>query len=317
MTHKGYETKPGVLVLSADLAGGFVPPEALINHVTLTKIYGDGKIVFIDPAKGSSEICEGHLDARKLAQVFELLQAKGFFGFLEHYFKHGPTDLPTNVVTAARTGEHEKRVACYGGALSAPPGFMECYQALLYPHIQPPDVQKYVRQPINAHDLEAGFYHGLEYQKKLNTPRDWVWVEAGRSSRWHKPEAPTQTVSLDSGFMIPSVDNCRHIAVHYSNDPALAGSTIQFDRNSMSPNKFGDIGVTTLIYFTPRPATFTLLETKNDRHLFSVMVPGYSGPTLRLVVIGDPAKPSGGRLLVMDVHDAIQNIYSLRVVPQS
>jgi hypothetical protein len=45
------------------------------------------------------------------------------------------------------------------------------------------------------------------------------------------------------------------------------------------------------------------------------MVPGYSGPALRLVVIGDPAKPSGGRLLVTDAHDAIQNIYSLQVVP--
>lgn len=317
MTHKGYETKPGVLVLSADLAGGFVSPEVMINHVTLTKIYGDGKVVFMDPAKGVSEICEGHLDSRKIAEVFELLQAKGFFGFSESYFKHGPTDLPTNVVTATRHGEHEKRVGCYGGALSAPPGFMDCYQALLYPQIQPSDVQKYVRHSISAHDLEAGFYYGFEYQKKLNTPRDWVWREAGKSSRWHKPEAQAHTVTLDSGFMIPPVDNCRHIRVHYSNDPASAGSTIQLDRNSMSPNEFGDIGITTLIYFTPRPATFTLLETKENKRLFSITVPGYSGPKLRLVVIGALAKPSGGRLLVVDEHDAIQSIYPLQVVAQS
>jgi len=315
MTGKAYETNPDTVVLSADLVGGFVTLETLINHVTLTKIYGDGRVVFVDPAKGSSEISEGHLDARQLSHLFELLQAKGFFKFSETYIKHGPTDLPSNVVTATRRGEHEKPVSCYGGALSAPSGFMDCYQALLYPHLQPSDVKTYVRQPITDQELAAGSYYGFEYQKKLNTPQDWVWLEAGRSSRWHRPAVSAHTVTLDSSFMIPPVDGCRHIRVHYVNTPTATGSTIQFDRNSMSPNEFGDVGITTLIYFAPRAATFTLLETKGDKRLFSITSPGYTGPKLRLVVMGDLAQPSGGRLLVMDAHDAIQNLYPLQPLP--
>ena len=311
MFYKLYDTNPGVLVLSADLAGGFMSPQAMINHVTLTRIYGDGKVVFVDPAKGSTEICEGHLDTRQITQLFELLQGKGFFGFAESYFESGPTDMPTYIVTATRWGEHEKRVGCYGGPVSAPPGFMDCYQALRYPQIHPSSVQTYVRQPITDHDLAAGFYYGFEYQKKLNTPQDWVWIEAGRSSQWRRPEAQPHTVTLDSGFMTPAVDGCRHIAIRYSHDPAAAGGTIQFDRNAMSPDAFGDIGVTTLIYFAPRPTTFTLIEAKADKHLYSVTVPGYTGPALRLVVLGDLARPSGGRLLVVDASGAIQDIHPL------
>jgi hypothetical protein len=316
MTHKGYETDARVLVLSADLAGGLVPPEALLNHVPLTRIYGDGKVVFIDPAKGPSVICEGHLDTKQIEQLFALLQAKGFFGFSESYVQPGPTDLPTDVITATRRGEPEHRVACYGGAVSAPPGCMECYHALLYPQLQPSDVRRYERQPISAHDLEAGFYDGLEYQKKLDTPRDWAWLEAGKSSRWHKPAGPAHTVILDSGYMIPRVDNCRHITVHYSTAPEIAGSTIQFDRNSMSPNKFGDIGISTCVYFAPRPASFRLLETEDNKHLFSITVPGYSGPKLRLVVFGKLARPTAGRLLVVDAHAVIQHSYALQVIAQ-
>ncbi|HEX2686302.1 MAG TPA: hypothetical protein VHN14_06775 [Kofleriaceae bacterium] len=316
MTHEHYEAKPGVLVLSADLVGGFVPPDVQINHVTLTKIYGDGKVVFVDPAKGPSEICQGHLDAKKITQLFDLLQAKGFFEFSDSYFTPGPTDMPTTVVTATRRGKQEKQVGAYGGALSAPPGFMDCYHALLYPQIQPSDIKKYVRKPISAEELAAGHYHGFEYQKKLNTPQDWVWVDAGRNSQWHRPEAQTHTVALDSGFMIPPVDNCRHIRISYTTSPMTAGSMIQYDRNSMSPNEFGDVGVTTRVYYAPRLAHFTLIETKGDKHLFSIAVPGTSGTKLRLVVIGDLARPSGGRLLALDDHAAIQHIYPLEFVAE-
>lgn len=96
----------------------------------------------------------------------------------------------------------------------------------------------------------------------------------------------------------------------------LFGGEIQFDCNSMSPNKFGDIGMSTRVYYFPQPATYTLLDTESDERLFSVTMPGYSGAKLRLVVFGDPAKPSGGRLLELDDHDVIQNIHWLQAAPQ-
>lgn len=313
MPKREYDAQPGVLVLSADLVPGLVAPGALVNHVTYTKIYGDGRVVFIDPAIGSGEIHEGQLDGKAIAKLFATLRANEFWSFSETYFKAGPTDLPTNMITAARRGEPEKRVSCYGGVLSAPPGFMACYQELLYPQIQPSNVMSYERRPISEQELAEGHYYGFEYQKKLNTPRDWVWVEAGRSSSWRRPELHLHSVTLDSGYLTSPVDGCHHISIHYTGDPVTAGSTVQFDRNAMSPNQFGDIGITTLMYFAPRPATFTLLHTEGDKQLFGITMTGYSGPKLRLVLLGDPARPSRGRLLVMNDEEAIKDIHCLQV----
>jgi hypothetical protein len=71
--------------------------------------------------------------------------------------------------------------------------------------------------------------------------------------------------TLDSSYMIPAVGSCRHVRVHYNDDPAAEGSTIEFDRNGMSPNNFGDIGMSTRMAFLPEPATCTLLETNGDK----------------------------------------------------
>lgn len=190
-----YEPNAKLLVLSADSFNHSLPPASQLNHVPWTRIYGDGRVVFVDRDKGDAEI------------------------------------------------------------------------------------------------------------------------EAGRSSKWCKPLV--HAVTLDSSYMIPPVGSCRHIRVSYNDDPAAAGSTIQFDRNSMSPNELGDIGITTLMWCAPQPATYTLLETQDDKRLFSATVSGYSGANLQLVVIGDPAKPTGGRLLELDDHGAIQNIHWLQAAPQS
>src|SRR5581483_3677656 len=123
------------------------------------------------------------------------------------------------------------------------------------------------------------------------------------------------TVTLDSSFMTTPVANCRHVRVQYSGTPASAGSTIQFDRNGMSPDQFGDIGLSTKMYFSSQPATCTLLDERGDERLFSLGVSGYTGTSLRLVILGDLARPTGGRLLEIDAHNAIQNIHWLQPAP--
>ena len=39
---------------------------------------------------------------------------------------------------------------------------------------------------ITGNELDRGWYWGLEDQKKLGTPENWVYTEAGKSSCWHK-----------------------------------------------------------------------------------------------------------------------------------
>lgn len=308
MTHKIYEENPHLLVLSADSFNHTITPSAQIDHVFRTKIYGDGRVVFADPAKHDAEIFEGHLTGNQITQLFELLQARGFFGFADHYFDP-VVGGSTAVITATRRGKPTKTVSCYGPH-AAPLGFAECFEALGYPQIHPTAIKSYVREPITRTDLKQGWYWGFEYQKKLDTPIDWIWIDAGRSSKWSKPMP--HTVTLDSSYMIPPVDHCRHVRVDYNDDPTHADSTIQFDRNAMSPNEYGDIGMSTMMYFTPQPMTCTLLETNGSERLFSVAVSGHAGTNLQLVVFGDLASPVGGRLLELDEHNAIKNIHWLQ-----
>lgn len=311
MTHNAYESNAKLMVLSADSVNHTVSPGARINHFPRTIIYGDGRVVFIDPAKGDMELFEGQLDVNQLAHLFEQLQTNGFFGFADRYAD--PVEGgATRVVLATQRGEPTKCVSCYGPT-SAPPGFQACFEALSYPHFHPASVKSYVRQGISPEDLNTGWYFGFEYQKKLDTPLDWVWIDAGKSSRWSKP-AP-HAVTLDSSYMIPPVNNCHHIRVHYEDDPTSAGCTIQFDRNGMSTNAFGDIGISTKMYFMPQPANCALLDSNGDERLFSVSLPGYTGSPLRLVVFGELRRPSGGRLLELDDHNVIRNIHWLQAVP--
>lgn len=185
-----YDMQRGVLVLSADRAGGFVPESVTINHITYTKIYGDGKVVFIDPEKGSDEIREGHLSSAQIIDLLRALQANGFWGF-DPYYKadDAPTDMPSMFVTAKLKGQPEKRVGAYCGGSSAPPAFKDCYDRLVVPALEPSDVNVYVREKITREDLEQGWYYGYEYQKKLDTPLDWRWFDAGRSSAWRAPQS--------------------------------------------------------------------------------------------------------------------------------
>lgn len=310
-----YERKRDFLVLSADRVGGFVAPGMLINHVPLTQIYGDGKVVFIDPAVGSTVIHEGRLTPEQINELFQSLIARGFWSFADSYTVQGPADMQSNVITARGLNRPEKRVSCYGGELSAPDGFMECFDRLVVPRLAAADVHTYVRQPITQAELDTGWYYGFEYQKKLNTPRSWVWVDAGRSSRWRQPEPLVKPeVTFDSGYMLPGIDGCHHIRIHYHGYGAGATSTIQLDRNAMSPNEYGDIGMTTLMYFAPQPVTLTLIKQEDKRHLFGLESAGYHGPKLRLCLVGELDHPTAARLLVVDDAGAILDLYCMHIL---
>jgi len=41
---------------------------------------------------------------------------------------------------------------------------------------------------INVEELEKGWYFGLPNERKLNTPSDWTWFEAGKKSVWQKAD---------------------------------------------------------------------------------------------------------------------------------
>ncbi len=156
-----YEPSFGTLVLSVDTRGGFVPASHAINHITHTRIYGDGKVVYTDPADGDRVIYAGTLSEAQICALFKLLAEKGFWAMRPNYIApNAPTDLPSAYIVARRRGQRPKTVSSYGGALSAPPGFMEIYRAARYPAILPDAIDRYIRVPISQWELNRGVYFG-------------------------------------------------------------------------------------------------------------------------------------------------------------
>ena len=43
------------------------------------------------------------------------------------------------------------------------------------------------RLTITYKELQCGGYYGFQDQRKIGTPDDWVWADAGKSSNWHAP----------------------------------------------------------------------------------------------------------------------------------
>jgi hypothetical protein len=175
-----YDDSFGVLVLSADMSGGFVPYSFVLNHIVHMKIYGDGKAVYTKQADGDRIIYTGFVSEEEICALFELLAEKRFWSMQDFYRSpNAPTDMPSARISAKlRTGT-EKSVGSYGGQMSAPPGYMDMYDALHAPQVKPQNEVYYIRATISQYELNNQQYIAAEHEKKWDTPLDWDWIPGG------------------------------------------------------------------------------------------------------------------------------------------
>lgn len=67
------------------------------------------------------------------------------------------------------------------------------------------EIEKRIEKPnILYEDIERGWYYGGQDEKKLGTPKSWVWVQEGRKSRWASPNAIEKTVIRDASELCRS-----------------------------------------------------------------------------------------------------------------
>jgi len=318
-SHLPYDTKPGAVVLSADITGGLVGPEAVVNKVVVTRIYGDGKVVFVDPRAEDREICEGKLSEAAITRLFEVLDMNGFWGLEPSYTSPGPAELPSSVIVASRYGQPARRVSCHGGALSAPPSFLACFEWLVYPALQPAGVVRYQRHPMSRMELKVGWYYGLEYQKKLGTPLDWIWVDAARSSRWQDPgELLVQGSSewyLETGYLEPPLSGAHLVRIGRSRSLGPATVAVQFDTNEIVLDEFGDLVGATRKLCPKHDAKLALVASKDGEDLYDMKLASHDGPGLRLVLFPQPTLPyRAARLLTLNQHGAVERVIELHGV---
>ncbi len=118
---------PGALILEADTRGGGLPHAVALNHIPDARVWGDGRIVWVEfKDDGSSVVWEGYLTEKALANLLRFTVEEGFFGWEDHYEPaNPPADLLSSHITVNMT-DRSKTVSQYFDA--APAGFWRIYE---------------------------------------------------------------------------------------------------------------------------------------------------------------------------------------------
>lgn len=72
-------------------------------------------------------------------------------------------------------------------------------------------INEHVNEPaITAAEIQRGYYYGQEYEKKVGTPKAWLWIEEGIHSRWASPDV------LETALDVEIEELCRKTAGVYA-----------------------------------------------------------------------------------------------------
>lgn len=124
-----WDHAPGTLVVEADTVGGPISYEATLNHVPHARVWGDGRVVWVERRDdGSSVVWEGHLPQEALSNLLRFVVEEGFFDWQDHYQPQGPADnLPFSHITVNMI-DRSKTVSQYFEG--APVGFWRIYRRI-------------------------------------------------------------------------------------------------------------------------------------------------------------------------------------------
>jgi hypothetical protein len=119
-----WDTSPDAIIVESYTAGGLVPQNFALNQIPDARVWGDGRIVWVEYASGGGRrVLEGHLTPDEMTALLERFVEAGFFGWDDFYqpsyqvFDAGTTTLRVNLLGT------QKSVSEYFEG--APPKFAE------------------------------------------------------------------------------------------------------------------------------------------------------------------------------------------------
>ena len=132
-----WDQDPGTLIIEADTFGGLVPQTQALNHIPDARIWGDGRIVWVERHAGAGRnVWQSQLSHQALIKLASFIIEEGFFDWQTHYQPADPPpDLPTSHISV-HLADRSKTVSQYfalqqaqddGGA---PAGFWRIYDAI-------------------------------------------------------------------------------------------------------------------------------------------------------------------------------------------
>jgi hypothetical protein len=94
-----WDTSPDAVVIEAYVVGGMVPMNYHQNYIPEVRVFGDGRIVWVEWQSGSRTVLEGQLTEAELRAVLEKFSSAGFFGWENFYEPDGVIyDAPTSTL---------------------------------------------------------------------------------------------------------------------------------------------------------------------------------------------------------------------------
>jgi hypothetical protein len=108
-----YDTGAGTVVVEADSAGGFVPEAFVQGHIPGFRLYGDGRVIWAEPAGRGEAVHDGHLAPQEMEELLAWIAERGFFEMDDSYtVENAPTDMASDCVRV-KLAAQEKRVCEY------------------------------------------------------------------------------------------------------------------------------------------------------------------------------------------------------------
>lgn len=80
-----WDTSPDAVVIEAYVVGGMVPMNYHQNYIPEVRVFGDGRVVWVEWQDAHRTVLEGHLTQDELRTVLEEFSSAGFFGWENFY----------------------------------------------------------------------------------------------------------------------------------------------------------------------------------------------------------------------------------------
>jgi hypothetical protein len=123
-----WNTSPQAVVVSAASFGGFVPPLASLNALPAAQLWGDGRFVWVTYDETQHrQVWQSHLEEAQIADLLEMIDAAGFYTWLDRYENPMVMDAPETCLVVSQV-DRAKKVCEY--VEGAPQAFHELYALL-------------------------------------------------------------------------------------------------------------------------------------------------------------------------------------------
>lgn len=184
-----HSTDPNVLILRAEQAGGFVPPDFLVTRTPQFSLYGDGRVIYQLPPDPNAELSAGppplgaaRMDAEQVDALLAFaLTAGGLEAARGQYLNNRVADAPDTVFTIA-TDLVTKTVSVQALGIADDPTDPDAPQlarmASLFELLA-----NFATQVARGNASDAGIYEPNAYRAILIEGRqigegiDWPWTD--------------------------------------------------------------------------------------------------------------------------------------------